>query len=172
MAYVTRRIFRAAGMARTQLDDVKQLISHRARGYVLDRNGQLINAIHDDMSNRIPAGGFVSTPTDLVLFAQAYLQGKLVADSTRQLMLQQPNGRGSARPSDSFYGFGWAISDWYGVQEVSHGGGTPGVSAILYMLPAKGYVIAAMMNLEGAPDRGDLAGDIAKVVLGSAAPHR
>jgi hypothetical protein len=28
------------------------------------------------------------------------------------------------------------------------------------------------MNLEGVPDRGDLAGDIAKIVLGSAAPHR
>jgi serine beta-lactamase-like protein LACTB len=170
--YMKRRIFRAAGMAHTQLDDVKELISQRARGYALDKNAKVINAIHDDMSNRVPAGGFVSTPTDLVLFAQAYLQDKLVADSTRQFMLRRPNGRVSAPLSEGFYGFGWAISDWYGVQEVSHGGGTPGVSAILYMLPAKGYTVAVMMNLEGVPDRGDLAGDIAKIVLGPAAPHR
>jgi serine beta-lactamase-like protein LACTB len=172
MDYMRRGIFRAAGMTHTQLDDVKELISQRARGYVLDRNAKVINAIHDDMSNRVPAGGFVSTPTDLVMFAQAYLQGKLVADSTRQLMLRRPNIGGIAPSSDTFYGFGWAISDWYGVQEVSHGGGTPGVTAILYMLPAKGYAVAVMMNLEGVPDRGDLAGDIAKIVLGPRAPHR
>jgi CubicO group peptidase (beta-lactamase class C family) len=69
-------------------------------------------------------------------------------------------------------GLGWALSDWYGVQEVLHGGGTPQVCALLYMVPARGFVVAFMMNLEAVPDRGDLAGDLAKVVLGPKAPHK
>jgi hypothetical protein len=40
------------------------------------------------------------------------------------------------------------------------------------MLPTRGFILAVMMNLEGVPDRGDLAGDLAKIVLGPRAPHR
>ena len=170
MDYMNRRIFGPAGMSRTLLDDPKAIIPHRVSGYLLDGQGKLRNSIHDDMSNRIPAGGFVSTPTDLVHFGLAVLGGKLVADSARRLMWQVQRA-----PTDSVsnegYGFGWALGDWYGVQEVMHGGGTPQVCAFLYLLPAKRIVVAFMMNLEAVPDRGDLAGDLVKVVLGPSAPH-
>jgi serine beta-lactamase-like protein LACTB, mitochondrial len=169
--YMTRRVFGPAGMRHTRLDDARDVIPHRVRGYVLDETGRLWNSVHDDMSNRIPAGGFVSTPEDLARFATALLGGKLVADSARRLMWQVQAGPGSPTP-DEGYGLGWALSDWYGVQEVSHGGGTPQACALLYLLPAKGFVVAVMMNLEAVPDRGDLAGDLAKVVLGPKAPHR
>jgi CubicO group peptidase (beta-lactamase class C family) len=170
MEYMNRSIFGPAGMSHTLLDDQKAIIPHRVSGYALDEQGKLRNSIHDDMSNRIPAGGFVSTPTDLVRFGLALLDGKLVADSSRRLMWQVQRA-----PTDSAskegYGLGWALGDWYGVQEVSHGGGTPQVCALLYLLPAKRIVVAFMMNLETVPDRGDLAGDLVKVVLGPNAPH-
>jgi hypothetical protein len=38
--------------------------------------------------------------------------------------------------------------------------------------PQKRFVVAFMMNLEAVPDRGDLAGDLTKIVLDSRAPHR
>ncbi|MGI8842999.1 MAG: hypothetical protein ACR2HZ_04820 [Gemmatimonadaceae bacterium] len=47
----------------------------------------------------------------------------------------------------------------------------PRFRPILYMLPAKNFAVAFMMNLEAAPDRGDLAGDIAQIVLGADAPR-
>jgi len=170
MDYMNRRIFRPAGMSHTLLDDPRPIIPHRVSGYVLNEQGELVNSIHDDMSNRIPAGGFVSTPTDLVRFGLAVLAGKLVADSSRRLMWEVQKA-----PTDSVtkegYGLGWALGDWFGVQEVSHGGGTPQVCALLYLLPAKRIVVALMMNLETVPDRGDLAGDLVKVVLGPNAPH-
>jgi CubicO group peptidase (beta-lactamase class C family) len=168
--YMNRTIFGPAGMSHTLLDDPKPIIPHRVAGYALDKQGKLINSIDDDMSNRIPAGGFVSTPSDLVRFGLAVLAGKLVADSTLQFMWQVQRA-----PTDSVtkegYGLGWALGDWFGVQEVSHGGGTPQVCALLYLLPAKRIVVAFMMNLETVPDRGDLAGDLVKVVLGPNAPH-
>lgn len=169
--YMQRRIFSPAGMRRTRVDDARAIIPHRVNGYVLDETG-LHNSIHDDMSNRIPAGGFVSTPEDLVRFAESVLAGKLVADSTRRLMFRVPNTPDGRPPEDGGYALGWGIGDWYGVQEVSHGGGTPQVTGLLYMLPTRGFILAVMMNLEGVPDRGDLAGDLAKIVLGPRAPHR
>jgi len=170
--YMTRRIFTPAGMRHTRLDDPREIIPHRVRGFALDGRGGLRNSVHDDMSNRIPAGGFVSTPEDLVRFGEAELSGALVADSSRRLMWQVQKAPGDTARRDEGYGLGWALSDWYGVQEVSHGGGTPQVCALLYLLPAKGFVVAIMMNLEAVADRGDLAGDLAKVVLGPKAPHR
>ncbi len=172
MDYMERRVFTPAGMRHTRLDDARAIIPRRVSGYVVDETGRLQNSIHDDMSNRIPAGGFVSTAEDLVRFGANVLGGKLVADSARRLMWRVPTTPDGRPPEDGGYGLGWAIGDWYGVQEVSHGGGTPQVTALLYMLPAKGFIVAVMMNLEAVPDRGDLAGDLAKIVLGPGAPHR
>jgi len=172
MDYMTRRVFAPAGMRHTRLDDAAAIIPRRVRGYALDDSGRLRNSIHDDMSNRIPAGGFVSTPGDLLRFGAAVLDGKLIADSSRQLMFKVPNRPDGKPPGEGGYALGWAIGDWYGVQEVMHGGGTPQVSGLLYLLPEKGFIVAFMLNLEAAPDRGDLAGDLAKIVLGPRAPHR
>jgi CubicO group peptidase (beta-lactamase class C family) len=172
MDYMTRRVFAPAGMGHTRLDDAAAIIPRRVRGYALDDSGRLRNSIHDDMSNRIPAGGFVSTPEDLVRFGAGVLDGKLIADSSRQLMFRVPNRPDGKPPSEGGYALGWAIGDWYGVQEVMHGGGTPQVTGFLYLLPEKGFIVAFMLNLEAAPDRGDLAGDLTKIVLGPRAPHR
>ena len=55
--------------------------------------------------------------------------------------------------------------DWYGEQEAFHGGITPGVSTVLYLLPNRRFAVAIMMNLEGVGDRVGLAAQIAKLVL-------
>jgi len=171
--YMKTRIFGAAGMTHTRVDDPRVIIPYRVAGYALDDAGRLQNSIRDDMSNRIPAGGFVSTPEDLARFGLAVLDGTLVSDSARRLMFTVPNALNGAPGKDWFYALGWGTDTWNGVQEVSHGGGTPQVSAFLYMLPEKGFVVAFMMNLEGpVPDRGDLAGDLARIILGPRAPHR
>ena len=55
--------------------------------------------------------------------------------------------------------------DWYGEREAFHGGITPGVSTVLYLLPDRRFAVAIMMNLEGVGDRVGLAAQIAKLVL-------
>jgi CubicO group peptidase (beta-lactamase class C family) len=170
--YMSRFVFAPAGMGRTRVDDPRVIVPNRVSGYRLDERGGLVNSIHDDMSNRIPAGGFVSTAEDLVRCGIAVIGGKLVSDSARRVMVTVPNGADGRPLEDAFYALGWATGDWYGVQELSHGGGTPQVTAMLYLLPARGFIVAFMMNLESVPDRGDFAGDLAKLVLGPRAPHR
>lgn len=170
--YMAKYIFGPAGMTHTRLDDAREIIPHRVSGYVLDHTGVRRNSVHDDMSNRIPAGGFVSTAEDLVHFGTSVIDGTLISDSARRVMFSVPNGASGQPPEEGGYALGWAVSDWYGVQEVMHGGGTPQVCALLYLLPERRFVVAFMMNLEAVPDRGDLAGDLAKIVLGPRAPHR
>lgn len=169
---MNNRIFGPAGMKQIRFEEFGEIVPRRVSGYYLDQQGRLRNSVHDDMSNRVPAGGFLATPEELVRFGMAVLGGKLVADSTRRLMWQVQRAPGDTTSETDGAGLGWALSDWYGVQEVLHGGGTPQVCALLYMLPARGFVVAFMMNLEAVPDRGDLAGDLAKVVLGPKAPHQ
>jgi CubicO group peptidase (beta-lactamase class C family) len=164
-----RAVFDPAGMTSTAVDDARAIVRHRVRGYALDAAGRLRNSVHDDMSNRIPAGGFVATAEDLVRFGIRLRDGHLLADSAWLEMLTPPP-LPSRDPDEASYALGWAVSTWHGVREVWHGGGTPQTSVFLYTLPAKRLVVAFMMNLEGAPNRGDLAGDIAQIVLGSAAP--
>ena len=170
--YMTSRIFGPAGMKQIRFEEFGEIVPHRVSGYFLDQQGRLRNSVHDDMSNRVAAGGFLATPEQLVRFGMAVLGGKLVADSTRRLMWQVQKAPGDTTTVEEGAGLGWALSDWYGVQEVMHGGGTPQVCAFLYMLPARHFIVAFMMNLEAVPDRGDLAGDLAKVVLGPKAPHK
>jgi CubicO group peptidase (beta-lactamase class C family) len=169
--YMERFVFTPAGMRHTRVDDVRAIIPNRVSGYRLDDAGRLVRSVQDDMSNRIPAGGFVATAEDLVRFGMAVVDGSLLSDSARRVMFTVPPGADGRPLEDAFYALGWATGEWHGVLEVSHGGGTPQVSAMLYALPDRRFVVAFMMNLEGVTERGDLAGDLAKIVLGPRAPR-
>jgi serine beta-lactamase-like protein LACTB, mitochondrial len=59
--YMARHVFAPAGMRHTRVDDPRAILPGRVRGYARDSAGALRNSVHDDMSNRLPAGGFVST---------------------------------------------------------------------------------------------------------------
>ncbi len=54
---------------------------------------------------------------------------------------------------------------WYGEHEAFHGGGTPQVSGILYLLPERRFAVVLLMNLEERPGRVALAGRMAKELL-------
>lgn len=86
VAYLREHIFRTAGMDHIGADDVYALIPHRARGYRLNSKSELENCALADTSNKIPAGGMISTATDLVNFALALNEGKLVKPETAHLM--------------------------------------------------------------------------------------
>lgn len=166
MDYLRRHIFPPAGRRATRDDDAFALIPQRASGYSLTDQGELRKARMVDMSNRLPAGGFVTTAEDLARFAAALLNGQLVNRATLEEMLTpQKTKDGKIVP----YGLGWGLfpgEDWYGEKEAFHGGVTPQVSGMLYLLPGRRFAVAFITNLEGVPERTELAAQIAKVVLG------
>ncbi len=165
MDYLQANIFDPAGMSQTRDDDPSSLIPHRARGYLRSPAGDLLNAVAVDMSNKMPAGGYISTAGDLARFAAAAMNGDLVSESTLEMMLTP---QVTTAGDTVAYGLGWGLfpgEDWYGEKEAFHGGGTPGVSAFLYMIPRRRFAVAFQMNVEGVSERAQLAGEIARLVL-------
>lgn len=103
-----------------------------------------------------PAGATqMTTATDLVGFARAMIGGGVGVNGTRVLseasanaMLTKTAEAVRIGPEFEAYGLGWAIRPG-GV--VSHGGGGPGIRAMLVAHPASGRAAALLTNC----DRGD-----------------
>ncbi|MEK6286961.1 MAG: serine hydrolase [Acidobacteriota bacterium] len=148
--YLREKIFKPAGMTRTQTDDLKANIPDRARLYSKSANGDVRDAPPLDTSGRLPGGGLVSTVEDLAKFAIAIQQGKLVKPRTlEQMWTRQKTADGKQLQS---YGLGWLIAD-AGQGEpkrVWNDGSQAGTRTYLYLIPEKRFTIALMTNLERA----------------------
>jgi CubicO group peptidase (beta-lactamase class C family) len=176
--YMRTRVFEPAGMTHTTLDDVYLLVPGRARGYfLLDQAGfdqlppagkamatvgAIYNAPLHDTSMKMPGGGLVSTPSDLVTFASALFDGKLLKPETMKLMWS------SQKTTDGTlteYGYGWGVGSNPGRQIVSHGGNQAGASSTFIVDVTNHLALAIMSNLEDA----DLS-DVRKVLTGPLSP--
>lgn len=144
--YIRKHIFEPVGINSIQADDVYRIIPHRARGYRRN-HGQLENCALADTSNKIPGGGLVGTPSDLVRFAIALMQGKLLKPETVNLMFT-PQKLANGKQTE--YGLGWAVKLEDGKKWVWHSGGQQGVSTLLLLSPEKQVAVASMLNLEHA----------------------
>jgi serine beta-lactamase-like protein LACTB len=160
MDYLRENIFAPAGMKRIQVDSVHAIIPHRARGYRVSKAGPVENCDLADTSNKIPGGGLSSTAEDLVRFALAVCNGKLLKPATIEEMFSRQRLKDGSRTD---YGLGWNLLEVNGVQHVLHGGGQQGVATMLVMDRQRGLVVAVMSNLEGAPV-GNLAMEILDAV--------
>jgi CubicO group peptidase (beta-lactamase class C family) len=161
--YMQENVFRPAGMEHTVIDEHFFIIPNRARGYMKLNEaaharlpnaiktrvkvGQVLNAQLHDTSMKVPGGGLASTAVDLVNFGMAAIKGRLIKESTLQQMWTELKTKDN---KDTGYGLGWGIGSVAGMRLISHSGGQAGTSTLLYLLPEKGVVLAAMSNLEGA----------------------
>ena len=147
--YMQQNIFGPAGMTSTRLDDVFAIIPHRARGYSIDKDGKLQNAILVDISNKPPGSGINSSTHDLGLFMVALYGGKLVTPATWNQMIT-PAKTHDGKPT--IYGYGWfvggPISTYHGLREVGHGGDVQGFASVLYAIPEKKFAVVVLSNGE------------------------
>lgn len=154
-----QRVFGPAGMKHTVVDDQHVVIPNRARGYIRatelllatlpnDHNwvlGQLYNSMLHDTSMKIPSGGLLSTTPDLVRFATAINQRKVLKHSTLQEMWSRQQTT-DGKPTT--YGLGWKVGQKSGRRAVWHGGAQSGTSTMLLLYPDSGTCVALMSNLQ------------------------
>ncbi|MGH9312553.1 MAG: serine hydrolase domain-containing protein, partial [Vicinamibacterales bacterium] len=162
--YLRRNVFEPAGMTKTTIDEHYLILPNRARGYqLLTKEGfdslppaakaiakpdEVYNAVLHDTSMKTPGGGLLSTASDLVRFASAVRDGKLLKRESVQAMWTSQKTRGG---EETRYGLGWGVRVTDGrLTGVFHSGNQAGASSNLRLAPADGGAIAIMTNLEDA----------------------
>lgn len=156
-SFVHEQIFAPAGMINTVPEDArtsspggtayfsKGLLYKATKKFARRTTAQSI-----DISDRLPAGGLLSTVDDMMRFAIALQYGHLVSDSTRELMWTRQ--RTSDGEPLEFYGLGWLVGepDSLRPKRVWNDGSQPGTRSFLYLRPTQGIIIALVTNMEGA----------------------
>ncbi|HEX9038275.1 MAG TPA: serine hydrolase domain-containing protein [Ktedonobacterales bacterium] len=97
-----------------------------------------------------PAGGVISSVSDLLTFAAFHLDGGVTRDGKRLLAeaatraMWEP--RMAAANFAEAYGTGWETRRLDGVRVVGHGGSTNGFNARLLLIPERRYALVILTN--------------------------
>jgi hypothetical protein len=150
-------------MRNTGVDIEKDVVPERARGYLRDRQGRVVNALPLDYSWTGAAGSLYSTVEDLARFSDALASGKLLPRSSVQRMWAAVSGD---------YGYGWhtpaTSSHTFGKKLIEHGGRVPGFHAMLRRFVDDGLTIVVLSNrMDADPQR--VANGLSAVAYGL--PH-
>jgi serine beta-lactamase-like protein LACTB len=175
--FMREKVFMPAGMTRTRLDRIWDIIPDRARGYMLltgdawktlapaaqafARADTVYNAPFHDTSMKIAGGGLVSTAEDLARFGIAVLTHRLLKQATQEQMWRDGTTR-DGKPTG--YGLGWGVAAAQeGIRRFSHSGNQIGGASVFHVLPEVGLSYAIMVNLEDT-EMGPMSRGVAQVL--------
>lgn len=148
--YVREHIYQPAGMTDTDCYDVDDDVPNLATGYT---RTSALGTVHADrrFSNILqhvakggPAGGGFSTAPDLLRFATAMQEHRLLDAAHTELVL---TGKVDAFPGTK-YGYGFIDDRSNGTRVVGHSGGFPGINSSLDMYVDLGYTVIVMSNYD------------------------
>lgn len=154
-------VFAPAGMPRTSWrDDFTRIVPDRAIGYSVGPAGVTITMPFENVHGN---GGLLTTVADLLRWAEnavtATVGGRTFVDT------QHTKGRLSTG-QEIVYSLGALyVTEWRGVPEVSHSGGTAGYRAWLARYPQQHVSVAVLCNAGDAP-AWSLGRQVADLLLG------
>jgi D-alanyl-D-alanine carboxypeptidase len=144
-AYVREHVYKPAGMNSTDSLPEDQSVPDRSVGYTKIGGSPTWKTNTDTLPYRgTSAGGGYSTVGDLLAFATAVQNHKLLDDKHTELLT---TGHTEIVPGEK-YAYGFMDSTQAGVRSFGHGGGAPGMNGDLRIYPASGYVIVVLANLD------------------------
>lgn len=146
--YMQTQVFTPLGLKDTVADDNRKVIENRSRFYSKNAEGKISNEVYMDTSDRLAAGGFLSTADDLARFGMSHLNdGFFKPKSRAAIFTSQKISEGK----ETGVGIGWRIGkDSKGRTIYHHGGDTIGGRAFLIVYPDSKIVIAITSNLSFA----------------------
>jgi CubicO group peptidase (beta-lactamase class C family) len=157
--YVREHVYAPAGMASTGSEPEDHAVPNRSVGYTtFDFNRPLQSNAEWLPYRGTSAGGGYSTVADLLKFANALQQHKLLdAHNTELLTI----GKVDEPLPGARYAYGFRDRQLRGTRCFGHGGGAPGMNGELRICPAAGYVVAVLSNLDppAADEISDLVTD-------------
>lgn len=147
LSYMREHVLRPLGMRHTVADFTDSIILGRTRFYERTEDGRVVNAPYVDNSYKWAGGGFLSTPEDLLRFANAHLEGRLLRPETVTLLWTSQR---TTAGEETGYGMGWQARIVNGRRVVSHSGGSVGGNSWLWILPDERVVVAITANVGNA----------------------
>jgi CubicO group peptidase (beta-lactamase class C family) len=148
--YLRDHVWAPAGMTSARMDDPLAIIPHRARGYQFV-DGTVRNSEFVDVSSRPGGGAARGTVPDLLRFADALADGRLLAPASLSLMTtptRTRDGRIAGFPRTQGYAMGWSVLEEGGGPVLFHDGGQPETRTMLILAPARKLAIASAQNFE------------------------
>lgn len=106
-SYLRKEIFNIAEMKNTRVDKQREIIYDRVKGYEKNSFKKFVNAPLADLSLKVAGGGLISSVEDILLFAKALLEEKLISKSTLKVMIQPTILKNGNRHN---YGLGFSLS--------------------------------------------------------------
>lgn len=141
---IRSRILNSLGMSDTRLDDPREIIPNRVRGYEIVK-GELKNSEYVDISSRFAGGGLRSTVIDLLKYARAIIDKKLLREESWRRMFRSMVLRKGLLTG---YGMGWRVEPWNGHFTVHHTGSQPETRTCFLVFPEDDFALAIACNLE------------------------
>jgi CubicO group peptidase (beta-lactamase class C family) len=116
----------------------------RATFYEIENSGAVRVAPSIDLSDRLPAGGFLSTADDLARFGVRLSDGTLVGKETAEMMFRSQRTKAGEKTG---YGMGFEVHPSPFGLFVGHAGAVAGGTAALVIHVKTGTVLALTTNL-------------------------
>jgi CubicO group peptidase (beta-lactamase class C family) len=142
--YVDENIYRRAGMTRSGSEPEDVLVRDRSVGYMRAPGSGWTSNTNTLPYRGTAAGGGYSTVGDLLRFATALMEHKLLNAEYTSLLITGKVNTGGRR----LYAYGFEDGRTNGDGAVGHGGGAPGMNGELRIYPKSGYVVAVLSNLD------------------------
>lgn len=146
-AYLQKNVFDRAGMKNTGAFELDHDPPNLAIGYTRARaktpeevRARLNNLFLHGVKGS-PAGGAYSTVEDMLAFANALQEHRLLSAEMTETLFE-PHVRGEG------YGYGFASEGAGRSRWIGHGGGFPGISTELKMYPEAGYTTVVLCNFD------------------------
>lgn len=143
--YVTETVLKTSGMSITRADKQREIIPFRARGYEKNVDYNFINAPLADLSIKVAGGGFLSNSKDLLLFAKALLENKLVDENTLRVMTKRTRLKNGTYID---YGLGFSLDvENDTLKYFGHAGAGTGFSGSMIISPSKKIAAVYLTNI-------------------------
>ena len=142
--YVQRHIYKPAAMTASGSTPKTERPENLAVGYMHDPAGKLVPNGDTLPWRGMSAGGGESNVGDLLRFANALREHKLLSPETTELII---SGKVETHPgAASKYAYGFSDREGNGRRIVGHNGGAPGMNADLSISWNDGYTVAVLSN--------------------------
>ena len=140
--YVRARIYEPAGMTGTDAYEVDAVVPNLAQGYEREETADGVTWRSNILAHTArggPAGGGYSTAPDLLAFARALADGRLLRSETVDRIT-------TAKPAEKSPDYGYGFQQWEDGRVYGHTGGFPGISAAMLIDRDSGDVVVVLSN--------------------------